>query len=205
MTEKEISKLVAVIAAAYPAARGDAGTVAIYQRMLADLDFVAARAAVERLLATSKWLPTIAEIREATLAVTAGEARPGGAAWGDVKAAIRRYGYDRRPGVDFYFADPVVLEAVRALGWFELCSSENEVSDRARFIDLYDRLAVDARARQLAGGLPAQRELEESRSALGLAGGGRAGEAESIGSVLRQFAEVHDGGERADMLGEVPT
>ena len=166
MTEAQVTKLVAVLAAAYPAAKGDAGTVAAYQRMLGDLDYPAANAAVEKLLATSKWLPTIAEIREATLALSAGEIRPGGEAWGDVLKAIRRFGYMRTPGRDFQFEDPVILETVKAMSWQELCTSENQVADRARFIELYDKLAATRRRSQLSEHLPAMqrfRALQEQQ------------------------------------------
>jgi hypothetical protein len=165
MTEGQVSKLVAVLAASYPAAKGDAGTVAAYQRMLGDLDYPAANAAVERLIATSKWLPTVAEIREATLALNVGEIRPGGEAWGDVPRAIRRYGYMRTPGQDFDFDDPAVAAAVKAMSWQELCSSENAVADRARFIELYDQLAARSRRLQLSEGLPAMQRFRALQAA----------------------------------------
>jgi hypothetical protein len=191
MTEAQVHKLVAVLAASFPAARGDAGTIAAYQRMLADLDYPAANAAVERLIATSKRLPTVAEVRDAVLALTAGEARNGGEAWGDVLKAIRRYGYMRTPGVDFHFDDPVVANTVRALSWQELCSSENAVADRARFIETYDQLAVRHRRAQLSDGLPAMqrfRALQASQQQAELA----AGEAVPIGDLVKQVLKRGD-------------
>lgn len=166
MTEPQVAKLVAVLIATYPSAKITADTSAVYERMLADLDFPAANAAIERLLATSKWLPTIAEIREAALTLYRGETRPGGDAWGEVLRAISRYGYARTPGIDFAFSDPVVAECVRALTWRELCDSENQEADRARFIELYDRIAAALRRSRLSESLPAMqsfRALQEQR------------------------------------------
>lgn len=183
MTEGQVSKLVAVLAASYPAAKGDAGTVAAYQRMLADLDYPAANAAVERLIATSKWMPTVAEIRESALALTVGEIRAGGEAWGDVLRAIRRYGYMRMPGRDFDFDDQAVAETVKAMNWTELCSSENAVADRARFIEIYDQLAARSRRLQLSEGLPAMQRFRALQAAQ--CKEIEPGQARSVGKLIR--------------------
>jgi hypothetical protein len=127
--------------------------------MLADLDYAVANAAAERLIATSKWIPTIAEIREACLAITAGPKVPGGEAWGAVMRAIGRFGAYRTPGVEFNLEDPIAQRCVLSLGWRELCLSENAIADRARFIELYDQLATTTRVAALSEGLPAQRRL----------------------------------------------
>lgn len=188
MTEIESQRLWTVLLAAYPsaAARLDAQAIrdtgAVYRRMLADLEYPEANAAIERLIATSKWLPSVAEIREAALTVSAGEVRAGGEAWGDVLDAVRRFGYMRRPE----FADPVVAQCVSMLGWGELCSSENQTADRARFIDLYDQLAGKQRREHIAGHLPAATRLRELRS----------GEAKSAGSLLSRVLNGLAGPER---------
>jgi len=98
VTKLEVAKLVGVLIASFPSSKATPETSVVYERMLADLDYHAANAAVERLLATAKFMPTIAEIREATLTVFAGEIRPGGEAWGAVLRAIGSYGYVRPPG-----------------------------------------------------------------------------------------------------------
>lgn len=186
MTKLEVAKLVGVLMASFPNGKVAAETSAIYERMLADLDYPAANAAVERLLATSRFLPTVAEIREAALTLYAGELRPGGDAWGSVLTAIRKYGYVRVPGVDFQFDDPVTADAVRALNWTELCNSENVAADRARFIELYDKLAASARRSQLSEGLPAMqrfRALQAKRDQV---------ELPTDSTVTRLIAQVSD-------------
>ncbi|HEU4727652.1 MAG TPA: replicative helicase loader/inhibitor [Kofleriaceae bacterium] len=165
MNTLECKKLVAVLIAAFPASKFTPETVGVYERMLADLDYAAAQAAVERLIATARFLPTVAEIRDAALTMHAGETRPGGDAWGDVLRAIGRYGYARTPGMDFQFADPVIAECVRAMNWRELCVSENQQADRARFIELYDKLAAQGRRKQLSESLPAAQRLRSLQAA----------------------------------------
>lgn len=136
MTRLEVAKLVGVLMAAFPSGQSTDRTSQIYEEMLVDLDFSSANAVVRRLIATCKFMPSIAEIREAALEVTSGQVRPGGDAWGDVLAAVRRFGYYRRP----VFDDPVVARVVQSLGWEEICASENQAADRARFIETYDKL-----------------------------------------------------------------
>lgn len=166
MQKSEAKKLVSMLVVAYQSQLSRLGveqlrqTAEIYADMLADLDFAVARAAVERLLATAKFLPTIAEIREAALEVTAGPRRHGGDAWRDVLEAVSRYGRNRLPSFD----DAVTAACVRSLGWQEICNSENQVADRARFIELYDKLAREQRVERVAGGLPAQRALAAQRA-----------------------------------------
>lgn len=145
MTASEAAKLVAVLLAAFPNARTTPQTSAAYEDMLSDLDYRAANAAVRRLVASCKFLPTIAEIRSACAELEHGTRRAGGEAWGDVLQAVSRFGYYRTPAFD----DPVTARCVAALGWQNICLSENQAADRARFIEMYDQVST-TRRRELA-------------------------------------------------------
>jgi hypothetical protein len=151
MTADETTAILRLLAAAYPTqrqrmSRDDARAMAaVYIAGLADLDADRVRAAVDRLVKSSRWIPTIAEIREAAVDVAHGTRAPGGEAWGRCLALIRRYGSHRWPGIDFEVGDPVLLATIRSLGWYDLCSSDNPHADRARFIELYDQLAQGER------------------------------------------------------------
>lgn len=191
MTDLEAKKLVAVLVAAFPTTKATMDTVGIYTRMLADLEYPAANAAVEQLLAISKWMPTVAEIRERALSLSVGDVKPGGEAWGLVLKAIRRYGYMRTPGIDFSFDDATTAECVSAMNWQELCNSENPTADRARFIELYDALAVQHRRKQLSEGLPAMqrfRMLQAKRRADALAPPAAEPEPRSLAQILKLVA-----------------
>lgn len=166
MTEAECRKLVTVLLGAFPQSRTSAQTPQVYERMLSDLDYPAANAAIERLLATARFMPTIAEIRETTLAIAVGEQKPGGEAWGEVCRLISRYGARRYDvGWKAPITDPVAVKCVDALGWTNLCDSENQTADRARFIELYDQLAVHERRRQLSDALPAMQRYRAIEAA----------------------------------------
>jgi hypothetical protein len=147
----EAAKLVAMLSAAYRDAPISEQTSEVYEAMLADLDFAAGQQAVQRLICSSKWLPTVAEIRAAAADVKHGPVRAGGEAWGDLVEAIRRVG-SYRPAPTF--ADPLVTECVKAMGWRELCLGSNDAADRAKFVALYDSLAGRERAGIVAGALP---------------------------------------------------
>lgn len=172
MTTSETIELVRFVLAAYPAQRSrmsgeDAkAMVAAYAAGLADVELEHARAGATRLIRTSKWLPSVAELREAIGVVHAGERRSGIDAWGDV-VSMRTY-RDREALETF---DPLVVELCRRFGWIEwrvlvrggrdvdqwhVVSGENEPADRARFAEAYDKLTASARreAQAAPGALP---------------------------------------------------
>jgi len=147
MKPSEVSELVAILVSAFPRPPITPQTSQVYESILADLNGEVARKAVARLIATTKWLPTIAEIRAACVETEKGARRAGGEAWGDVGDAVRRFGRYGSPE----FSDPITADCVRQMGWLSLCDSTNDTADRARFIELYDELAKRARADEVAG------------------------------------------------------
>lgn len=165
MNRSETAKILAVIAAAWPNARAsdlDVNLqVDVWADLLEDLDYRACSLAVRSLAQTQKFAPGVAEIRAYVLELERGPVRPGGEAWRDFLDAVSRYGAYRTPA----FADPIVSRCVTSLGWQELCLSENQVADRARFIELYDRLAASQRREQQSPLLGAAREQRALREA----------------------------------------
>lgn len=147
MKPSEAAAAVAVLLAAFPAARWSDSTVDVYERMLADLDYDLVRGAIGRIICSSKFLPTIAEIREAAAEISVGPTRSAVDAWGDVTMAVRRVGYVASPK----FEDPVVAECVRVMGWRNLCLADvPESVDRARFCELYADLQKKQRVRDVS-------------------------------------------------------
>lgn len=174
MDRKETAKIVTVmVAATAQGAKLDAkaveAMVTAYSALLVDLDYARCNAAVRVLLQSQTWIPSVADIRRVVLELERGPVRPAGDAWGDVTAAIRRYGQRRTPGVDFEFDDPQVAHCVRSLGWSTLCLSEDQTADRARFIELYGAVASQERREQQVPMLGAARELR-ARGELSSAG-----------------------------------
>ena len=151
MTNEQMQGLFRIILAGWASQRqrltsDDVGEMAkIYAAGLMDLDFDVAKAAVIRIVHTSKFLPTVAEIREAVGIHAYGPRRSGGEAWGSVLKAIREEGQQKIPGVDFVFNDPITARVVRSFGWLDLCASDNAIADRARFIEAYETIAKTER------------------------------------------------------------
>ena len=134
MTEVEAQEIVSEIVNAFAmefarlGADQNRATQAQYRRYLLDLPAAATRAAVERMLATARFVPKIAEIREAVKALELGPVPHG------------RRGVGRRPARSSAPAptgrrrSPIRWSGAScALGWRDLCLSENTVADRARF------------------------------------------------------------------------
>lgn len=147
MTRAEAAKLVAALLAIYPNAVVSTATSVAYERLLGDLDFAVAEQAIDRLAKLQKFLPTVAEIRLAADEIVHGPKRLGLEAWGDVVEQIRRAGAYQDPK----FTDPVVAECVGRMGWRNLCLTENETADRARFVELYGALSERARLDRVSG------------------------------------------------------
>lgn len=167
MNRADAAKLVAVIVATTPSqshrldARRLDEMVTAYASLLDDLTYEQCNAALRVLLQTRTWMPSVADIRSTVLEIQRGPQRAGGDAWGFVLQAVKREGFYRTPGVDFTFRDPIIARCVETMGWQELCLSENAVADRARFIELYDKLASNARREQQSPMLAGAREQRE--------------------------------------------
>src|ERR1044072_4862148 len=184
MTEPDAQRLLAVLATAFPDDQQLVATQKLYRRMMRDLDANACTQAIARLIATSKKLPKIAEIRSATMAQLQGRREFGLEAWGRVQKAVAREGIRKRPGDnterrpgDFHFAGddgPIILRCVDAMGWEYLCCSENQVADRARFIELYEQLATgaieDRNVGEIAAPIPRRQLHVEARHIAAIVG-----------------------------------
>lgn len=155
MKKSEAAELVMMLIAAFPAAKTNGTTSAVYEQMLADLDAGCARKAVTRLIGTSKWLPTVSEIRGATADLQLGPRGTGEQAYQTALQAVRSvgrsYGGESAPA----FKDPLINRAVGIFGsWNDFCSSPtDDPGGRARFIELYDQLA-QAEREDFVSGIP---------------------------------------------------
>ena len=156
MNNEEAFEAVGIALASCPAhaarltKNDQAAMVSAWTLLLADLDAADVKAALIRYLASNHWLPAPAQLRAIASEAKHGRRRPGGDAWGDVLAEVGRTGRYRSP----HFPDPLVAKAVEAFGWRNICDSENQQSDRARFVELYDRLATSDAEDKAVGSLP---------------------------------------------------
>jgi len=162
-----ISRMMVVLSAAYPRHEVTADTGRVYAELLHDIPDDVLLAAAKQNATTSKWFPSVAELREAAgniVALSRG-IRTAEEAWLQVQAAMREYGwYGQSDGAGGWCVPRMLSElerkAVDALGgWKLLCHSENAPADRAHFLRIYDNLLK--REQEKATMLPAVRETVE--------------------------------------------
>lgn len=123
---------------AYPHAQITEGTVAVYLRLLADIPPGELQTVVDQCIASGKFLPTVAEIRDKWHALTRTLCQPTATdGWDEVQRQIRSVGHIGLPTFD----NPITARVVKAMGWRDLCASENVIADRAHFMRMYEQLA----------------------------------------------------------------
>ena len=109
----------------------------LWYRELEDIPYKVAEAALRKWVATNKWSPSIAEIREITTTIQYGEQLTWGEAWERALNAVRRYGsYNRQAALDSL--DPLTRRCVENIGYMDLCMSENIMVERAHFQKIFE-------------------------------------------------------------------
>lgn len=112
----------------------------LWYRQLQDIHYTVAEAALNQWVATSKWSPTIADIREAAASVKNGEIPDWGEGWEQVLMAVRKYGtYNVQEAMESF--DPITRQCVERLDFYNICTSKNISTDRANFRMIYEQLA----------------------------------------------------------------
>jgi len=111
---------------------------------LQDIPYKVAEVMLTKWVATNKWSPTIADIREQTTILLNGEAKEWGEAWESVLKAISKYGSYRETEA-LESLDEITRETVKRIGFRNLCMSEELNIDRANFRMIYESRAERAR------------------------------------------------------------
>ncbi len=148
MTHGECLAIVTGLVAAYPRELSES-TLEVYVEDLRDCEPEALMRAVVQLRRTSKWLPTIAEIRAAvvdadTRFVSAAEA------WHQaVQLMARRGTYRPPPSCE---SDPMRRALALCGRWEDVCQ-EDMTWLRKRYVEIYEGLMIEAR-HGLASGTP---------------------------------------------------
>lgn len=117
----------------------------LWFRQIQDIDYRIAEIVLNKWVATNKWSPSIADIREQAAALTAGAPKDWGDAWESVRAAVRRYGSYRELEA-LESLDDLTRQAVKRLGYKTICMSENIATERANFRMIYEQ--IEQRAKQ---------------------------------------------------------
>lgn len=117
----------------------------LWYQQLADIPYQVATVTLNKWVATNKWSPTIADIREMALSVTSPEEPDWGEGWREVELAIRKFGMYRIDEAMQSFS-PITKKCVERLGFRNLCLSENGMADRANFRMVYEQLVQRKKA-----------------------------------------------------------
>ena len=109
----------------------------LWYRELNDIPYPVAEAALRKWVATNKWSPSIAEIRELTTTIQYGDQLTWGEAWEKALNAVKRYGsYGKEKALDSL--DPLTRRCVENIGYLDLCMSENIMVERAHFQKIFE-------------------------------------------------------------------
>lgn len=131
----------------------------LWFRQLQDIPYPVAEATLNKWVATNKWSPSIAEIRELATEIQNGKLPDWGEAWEETRKAIKRFGF-YRPKEALESLRPLTRETVKRLGFTNLCLSENEAVDRANFRNNYEIIAKREQQAQILP-LPLQETIKQ--------------------------------------------
>jgi len=143
MTLNETSRILSIIAAAYPRFQVDkAGlTLQVWHEMLGDLDYRIVQMAVQKLILENPFPPAIADVRKQAAEITTpkGEQLDPAEAWGEVEKAIRHYGSYREEEA-LASMSPAVAKVAKYMGWREICLSEEPGVVRGQFLKMFSQV-----------------------------------------------------------------
>lgn len=142
MTKQEFALFASALKTYYPRENLLPNTQAmeLWFYQLGDLPYKVAETALNKWVATNKWSPSIAEIREQASEIVNGALPDWGNGWEQVEKAIRYYG-SYEPAKALESMDELTRETVKRMGFTNLCLSDNQTADRANFRMIYEQLA----------------------------------------------------------------
>lgn len=163
MTKQQIGKLIALTVSNFPHMQDKdlSMTAVLWEEMFADMPYELTKNALIKVLVTAKFWPTVAEIREAALALQNPNSITPAEAWSQANAALDKYGYyGAVEGMKSL--PPSIQKTLRACGgWAAVCTTENIDTIRAQFMRMFADFAktekeyeiLPARVKAFLGGV----------------------------------------------------
>lgn len=108
----------------------------LWYTCLKDIPKEVCEAAVVVIIATSKWCPKIADIRETAINLVRKEETDWSQEWDKVLKAIGRFGQNRQEEAMEYIGEHAA-SIVKRMGWKNICMSEKIEVERANFRDIF--------------------------------------------------------------------
>ena len=142
MNKKEFALFASALRTYYPKEKllPNEQAIELWYKQLNDIPYEVAEVTLNKWVATNKWSPSIADIREQAIDVTQGGGKDWGEAWQDVLRAIRYYGsYQELEALESL--DETTRKVVKRLGFRNLCFSEDISVERANFRMIYEQQA----------------------------------------------------------------
>lgn len=134
MKPEEASSIVSALVDAFPHVQVRSGTVAAYAGALSDLPAAGVTAACARIIATSRFFPSIAEIRDSVFEATYGFPSSE-VALQELRANIKSAG--QYSGL-CRWSHPALEEAASSVGWWSLSNGENPSAVHSQFLKAYE-------------------------------------------------------------------
>ncbi len=157
MNRTEVINLLGMATANFPSMQEKdmRPTATLWEQALSDIKYDVAQKALIKVLSTSKFFPTVAEIREAAMEITQPRYMDAMEAWDLIVQAIRKFGYiDEKGGLESLPED--VRAMAKRFGWRELCLDENPDTLRAQF-----RMAWETQSKRIKEVQKLPREIRE--------------------------------------------
>lgn len=161
MNKKDAAQLVAIVVTAYPNfdkfkdAESVKATVSLWAMMFADVDAALVALAVKKHIATSKWPPSVAELREILLEIAHPDLIEPDKAWLAVSDLLYSAG-EYNHGDLYRQLPPLVARAVETIGWGNLwemhrsyCVGGKPGMDRVAFMQQYTPMYEREKARDM--------------------------------------------------------
>ena len=140
MNKKEFALFASALRTYYPREKllPNEQAMELWFNQLQDIPYKLAELTLNTWVATNKWSPSIADIREKATGLTQGEAKDWGEAWREVLRAINLYGsYQELKALECM--DETTRKVVERLGFRNICMSEDIQIDRANFRMIYEQ------------------------------------------------------------------
>lgn len=140
MTKKEFAIFASALRTFYPKENilPNEQALELWFNQLQDIPYQVANVVLSKWVATNKWSPSIADIREQAAGLTNGNAKDWGEAWQEVLKAINAYGSYREDEA-LESLDVTTRKVVKRLGFKNICLSDNIAADRANFRMIYEQ------------------------------------------------------------------
>lgn len=132
MDRDETAALLGMLAQVYADFTVDDDAINTWAMLLADMPYAVVEPAAVELMRTRATAPSVAAIRkrvvERSVALPSADE-----AWADVRRALGQLARGEQPA----WSHALIGRVARNIGLYQLLDSENQTSDRARFVDLY--------------------------------------------------------------------